>query len=135
MRNGSTDTEKNRQSYLAAMQPSNSFSGQRAKILALLIAARGGEVPLPQIQACAAQYAARICELRRAGFPIPPPRMETVNGQRHTWYRLASKLGPTPVVASPPSTHRTPLPCTVAETNQDTFPELGDLTPEMEYPD
>src|SRR5438105_1353349 len=70
--------------------PSNSFSGQRAKILALLTAAKGGEVPLPQIQACAAQYGARIHELRRAGFRIPPPRMETVNGRRHSWYRLES---------------------------------------------
>jgi hypothetical protein len=38
--------------------------------------------------ACAAQYNARILELRRAGFNIPKPRIETVNGQKHTWYRL-----------------------------------------------
>jgi hypothetical protein len=70
------------------MQPSQSYSTQRGKILALLIAARGDWVPLPAIMACAAQYAARILELRRAGFPIPTPRVETINGRRHTWYRL-----------------------------------------------
>lgn len=68
---------------------------QRAKILSLLISANGGEVPLPAIRACAAQYASRILELRRAGFRIPPPRMAIVNGQRYTWYRL--EIGPAPV--------------------------------------
>ncbi len=76
------------------MQPANSFSGQRAKILALLTAAKGGEVPLLLIKALSAQYNARIYELRRAGFHIPPPRMEIVNGQRHTWYRLESTPAP-----------------------------------------
>lgn len=66
----------------------DSRNTQRGKILALLIAAHGDWVPLPKIQTCAAQYAARLFELRRAGFPIPPPRMEIVNGQRHSWYRL-----------------------------------------------
>jgi len=54
----------------------------------LLIEARGAWVPLPEIMACAAQYNARILELRRAGFNIPKPRVEIVNGQKHTWYRL-----------------------------------------------
>ena len=81
-----------------AHEPSHSFSGQRAKILALLIAARGGEVPLPEIRACAAQYNTRIFELRRAGYRIPPPRVETVNGHRHTWYRLERTA---PVKVSP----------------------------------
>src|SRR6202035_5946429 len=71
-----------------------SFSGQRAKILALLTAAKGGEVPLPEIKALAAQYNTRIHELRRAGVRIPRPRMKTVNGQRHTWYRLESTPAP-----------------------------------------
>ncbi len=76
-------------------QTSNSFSGQRAKILALLTAAKGGEVPLPQIRVLSAQYNARIYELRRAGFRIPPPRMETVKGgARYTWYRLESTPAP-----------------------------------------
>ena len=70
---------------------------QRAHILRLLIAARGDWVSLPEIMACAAQYNARILELRRMGFNIPKPRMETVNGERHTWYRLlASSSWPVP---------------------------------------
>src|SRR6266404_6239491 len=61
---------------------------QRARILRLLIDARGAWVPLPEIMSYAAQYNARILELRRAGFNIPKPRVEVVNGQKHTWYRL-----------------------------------------------
>jgi hypothetical protein len=70
---------------------------QRARILRLLIEARGAWVPLPEIMACAAQYNARILELRRAGFNIPKPRIETVNGQKHTWYRLLPSPAATPV--------------------------------------
>ncbi len=68
---------------------------QRAQILRLLIEARGAWVPLPEIMKCAAQYNARLHELRRAGFNIPKPRVETINGQKHTWYRLL----PSPVAA------------------------------------
>jgi hypothetical protein len=68
---------------------------QRAAILRLLIEARGAWVPLPEIMACAAQYNARILELRRDGFNIPKPRVEIINGQKHTWYRLL----PSPVAA------------------------------------
>lgn len=86
------------------MQPS--LKTQQAKILNLLAAARGGEVPLPQIQACAAQYNARILELRRLGYRIPEPRIEVVNGQRHTWYRLepASTGKPQFEKTAPPET-------------------------------
>ena len=70
---------------------------QRARILRLLIDARGAWVPLPEIMACAAQYNARILELRRAGFNIPKPRVETINGQKHTWYRLLSSPVAAPV--------------------------------------
>jgi hypothetical protein len=65
---------------------------QRGEILALLIKARGGRVPLPEILACSAQYGARIYELRKLGFRILNER-ERVNGQLHTWFRLIS--GPT----------------------------------------
>lgn len=63
---------------------------QRDRLLALLVRARGAWVPLPEITACAAQYQARLLELRRLGFHISRPRIETINGQRHTWYRLES---------------------------------------------
>src|SRR5207245_4063960 len=63
----------------------DSRSIQRGKILALLISAQGQEVPLPKITACAAQYNARIFELRRLGFRIPPPRIQLVGGKKHSW--------------------------------------------------
>lgn len=61
---------------------------QRARILRLLIDARGGWVPLPELLACAAQYSARVLELRRLGFVIEN-KTERVNGARHSWFRLA----------------------------------------------
>src|SRR4051794_1515634 len=60
---------------------------QRDKILALLVQARGAWVPLPQITECAAQYNARIFELRRLGFAIHN-RTEFQDGVRHSWFRL-----------------------------------------------
>jgi len=62
---------------------------QRAEILGLLISAGGAEVPLPKITECAAQYNARIFELRRAGFRIKN-RTQEVNGARHSWFWLES---------------------------------------------
>jgi hypothetical protein len=99
-------------------------STQRDKILALLVAARGGEVGLPQIKACAAQYAARICELRRAGFRIPPPRMETVNGRRHSWYRLEPEPARTTISKAP-----------MQESEPEAESLFGSLSREPEYPD
>lgn len=74
---------------------------QRAAILRLLIEARGAWVPLPEIMACAAQYNARIHELRREGFNIPKPRVEVVNGKKHTWYRLLTSPVVVPVSSFP----------------------------------
>lgn len=62
---------------------------QRAAILRLLIAARGGWVPLPEIMAYAAQYNARVFELRRLGFHIEN-KTEHVNSACHSWFRLVS---------------------------------------------
>lgn len=69
---------------------------QRGHILKLLMAARGGWVALPEIAACAAQYNARIFELRRLGFSIEN-RRERVKGELHTWFRLAPTPPPKPV--------------------------------------
>jgi hypothetical protein len=44
-------------------------------------------VPLPEIMACAAQYNARVHELRRLNFQIEN-RIETVNGVRRSAFRL-----------------------------------------------
>jgi hypothetical protein len=65
----------------------DSRSTQRDRILELLIAAHGDWVPLPQITDCAAQYNARIHELRRGGFQIEN-NTKKVNGVRHSWFRL-----------------------------------------------
>jgi hypothetical protein len=66
----------------------DSRSGQRAKILYLLISARVDWVSLPMIMACAAQYNARIFELRRLGFRIEN-WTNAIDGVRHSWFRLA----------------------------------------------
>ena len=76
---------------------------QRGRILELLSATRGAWVPLPKIAACAAQYNARIFELRHLGFRIPPPRIQLVGGKKHSWYRLEPT--PIPSVATEPFDH------------------------------
>ncbi|SRR6266403_1356175 len=86
------------------MQSSNTFGElpqaktQRGKILALLLAACDAWVPLPEIMACAAQYNARVLELRRLGFTIEN-KTERINGVRHSWFRLIvfpAEPAPTP---------------------------------------
>jgi hypothetical protein len=67
----------------------NRAKTQRDQILGLLIRAHGEWVPLPEVMQHAAQYGARIHELRRMGFTIEN-RIETVNGDRHSWFRLVS---------------------------------------------
>ncbi len=61
---------------------------QRAQILAVLLRARGSWVGLPELTKIAAQYGARIHELRRQGFKIIN-RTETRNGVKHSSFRLA----------------------------------------------
>jgi hypothetical protein len=76
---------------------------QRARILCLLIDARGGWVPLPAVMACAAQYNARVLELRRLGFAIEN-KTERVNGVRRSWFRLiVSPAVPTPTPKAEPA--------------------------------
>jgi hypothetical protein len=75
---------------------------QSAAILRLLIDAHGAWVPLPEIMACAAQYNARIFELRRLGFHVEN-RTEMVIGFRHSWFRLLTSptvQAPEPAVPS-----------------------------------
>ena len=84
-------------------QPPAGRKTQRARILRVLIEARGAWVPLPQIMTCAAQYNARIFELRRLGFKIEN-RTGEIDGARHSWFRLvSSSLPPDPPVTAPPS--------------------------------
>lgn len=74
---------------------------QRAKILEILLNANGNWIGLPQIAACAAQYNARIFELRRLGFRILN-RTKEVDGVRHSWFKL--ETGPPPKLIAPVST-------------------------------
>jgi hypothetical protein len=60
---------------------------QREKILRLLLDAKGGWIPSPQIAALALQYNSRIFELRRFGWAIEN-QTEIVNDARHSWFRL-----------------------------------------------
>ena len=82
---------------------------QRDRMLRVLLEARGREVPLPQIQAVAAQYNARLLELRRAGFRIKN-RTEWRDGQRHSWFRLVLQPSqPAPATAEPKPAPSAPL--------------------------
>ena len=74
---------------------------QRAAILRLLMDARGAWVPLPKIMACAAQYNARVFELRRMGFNVEN-RTESVDGVRHSWFRLVNSPSTSPESKSEP---------------------------------
>ena len=61
---------------------------QYERILHLLVEYDGQWVPLPAILHLGiAQYNARIKEIRKAGHNVIN-RTETVNGVRHSWYRL-----------------------------------------------
>jgi hypothetical protein len=62
---------------------------QRDRILALLIAAHGQWVELPEIMRLAAQYNARLWELRHLGFNIEN-KIRDVGGVRHSWFRLCA---------------------------------------------
>jgi len=72
-----------------------SATTQRGKILALLIKARGEWAPLPEVMACAAQYDARMFELRRLGFNIENCT-EIVKGERHPRFRLVPSTSSEP---------------------------------------
>lgn len=60
---------------------------QRQRILDLLIAACGREVPSPELAKVSLQYCARISELREAGFIIIS-RVEAHGGAKHGFFRL-----------------------------------------------
>ena len=79
-------------------RPPESSRTQRGRILGLLIEARGGWVPSPEIAALAQQYNSRLFELRRLNFRIEN-RVEEIDGARHSWFRLVSS----PAQASSPA--------------------------------
>jgi hypothetical protein len=73
---------------------------QSAKILRLLIEARGDWVPLYEILPLAAQYSARICELRKQGFRIENKTESMPDSTRHSWFRLVD-AAPAPPPSKP----------------------------------
>ena len=109
---------------------------QCSRILQLLIQARGGWVPLPEILALGiAQYNARLWELRRLGFRIEN-RTERRDGQRHSYFRLAMSATPgdqslTPET-SPQADNRESIQ---GAQRPEPLSLFGDLKPESEYPD
>jgi len=68
------------------------FRGQRGEILSLLRQHKNEWVELPRLMQIAAQYNARVFELRRAGFVIEN-KTDRVEGQIHGWFRLVSEPG------------------------------------------
>jgi biotin operon repressor len=96
-----------------------SRASQRERILELLSAARGNWVSLPKITECAAQYNARIFELRRLGYRITN-RTREVDGERHSWFRLES----------PPADVHPQESENLMVANQSSFREFGNLAPE-----
>jgi hypothetical protein len=111
-----------------------SRSTQRGRILQLLIATRGDWVPLPTIADCAAQYNARIHELRRLGFLIEN-RTKRIDGVKHSWFRLArgpEQLAPT---AEPDRMVKASEWLSVArgESMPVTGSLFGDLSPDRSY--
>ncbi len=64
-------------------------SSQRDRIFRLLEEREGQWVPLYEILPLAAQYNARIKELRDAGYRIQN-RTEHRNGAVHSWFRLVA---------------------------------------------
>ena len=97
----------------------DSSSTQRERIFNLLLCAQGDWVPLLEIAACAAQYNARIFELRRFGFLIQN-RTKEIDGARHSWFRLVSSPARAHS-ATPPAAQR------VVSINSQTKP-AGDVT-------
>jgi len=68
----------------------------------LLAAANGGWVGLPAIlDLRIALYTTRILELRRSGYEIEN-RTETIDGIRHSWYRLVNSPAPEPAKPEAP---------------------------------
>jgi hypothetical protein len=71
---------------------------QEARIRQLL-EERGGDgwVPAPDLARVSLQYCARICCLRKSGLQIEN-RIETIDGIRHGFYRLARPVVQVPLI-------------------------------------
>ena len=63
---------------------------QETKILELLIRARGGWVPAPDLAAVSLQYTARVYSLRRLGLAVENRVEGSQDGIRHGFFRLCT---------------------------------------------
>ena len=63
---------------------------QEARILEMLIRARGAWIPAPELAAVSLQYNARVFALRRLGFAIENRVETTLGGNRHGFFRLCT---------------------------------------------
>ena len=61
------------------------FTTQKELIQSLFLARPNQWIPLPEIMQYAAQYNARIKELRESGMLIQN-KTKIVNGKKHSWY-------------------------------------------------
>jgi hypothetical protein len=107
---------------------------QRARIFRLLSSHKGEWVPLYEILPLAAQYSARIHELRKLGANIENRTTRMRNGDVRSWFRL--------VVPPPDPIASTTQPQRSAVSRPSEQPELaltlfGNLAkqPKVEYPD
>jgi hypothetical protein len=104
---------------------------QRQRILDLLIAAHGQEVPSVALSHISLQYGARVKELRSLGFRIPN-RTERHAGKVYGYFHLEADL-PTKAQDAKPITLDSPSnqPADVlADTTASLF---GDLAPDRSY--
>ncbi len=86
-----------------------SANSQCGRILKRLEDAQGRWVPSPELMKLAAQYSARVKELRNAGFVIEN-RTEMVNHERHGWFRLPVAAPPKPITSAGAEPVATTLP-------------------------
>jgi hypothetical protein len=77
--------------HIAGHQPFL-FKGQRGRILQHLRENKGRAVPAYELAKIGLQYAARVCELRQAGFTIEN-RTERHGSQVHGFYMLTGEPG------------------------------------------
>lgn len=81
---------------------------QEAKILKLLLEARGGWVAAPELAKISLQYCRAIAMLRRTGLQILN-RVEHRGKTRHGFYRLVGAASMTPVNQKPPALFSEPM--------------------------
>ncbi|HMK31924.1 MAG TPA: hypothetical protein VK473_19740, partial [Terriglobales bacterium] len=82
---------------------------QRQRILDVLLAARGAEVPSVALSRISLHYSARVKELRELGFRIVN-RTERHDGQVHGFFRLELGAPELPTLATPSPSQAPLLP-------------------------